>query len=361
MLSPLLFAGIAAATQPAGSERLDISSWSSTAITAILLTSMAQMGIMPFVGWRPHPRLFSPSDGPILHLIPSIAGAGLLIRLVTTVDIDPAMILLLTVFALITILSGVRRAWVHIRSTVQLPADLAYSLSGLAFLIGIWAGSEALIAGVRLLGLALTILFLFESLPIIRARWWRGIAPMLALLSLAGFPLTVGFVALTSIYDVWLKNSLLILVLTLTLLLLPLITAVLIFIRDNIETHDGTKDQKYSVIMEIGQMLPAIGLIMIGSMPLGEIKFITWLALITLAGGALLLTRYVGKVQEAISIVDAALSPEKLPFVGQRATVNKVGRQILFSLSEAAFIMEDDRGLLWLLAFLAILLSVISN
>jgi len=288
-------------------------------------------------------------------------GAGLLIRLRTTANIDPAIILLLTVFALITILTGVRRAWVHIRSNVQLPADLAYSLSGFAFLVGIWAGSEALVAGIRLLVLALTILFLLESLPILRTRWWRGLAPMLALLSLAGFPLTAGFVALTSVYNVWLTNSLLILVLALTLLLLPLITAVLIFIRDNFKTQDVTNGQKSSVIMEIGQMIPAIGLIMIGSVPLDDIKFVTWLAMLASAGGALLLTRYVGEVQGAVSIVDTALSTDKLPFAGLIAAVNKVGRQVLFTLSEAAFIMEGDRGLLWLTAFLAILLFAISS
>jgi hypothetical protein len=361
MLVPLVFAGIAAATQPGPVDRLDMSNWSSTATTAILLTSMAQMGIMPFFGWRPRSDLRSASDGPVLHLFPSLVGAGLLIRLVTTGHINPAILLLLTVFALISILSGLRRAWVHLGAAAQLPASMAYSLSGLAFLAGIWAGSEALEAGIRVLVLALSTLFLLESLPISRARWWRGLAPVLALLSVAGFPLTAGFVTLTSVYNVWLANNLFVLILALILLLLPLITAVLVFVRVHYDPDLDATHREYSVPMEIGQLIAATGLLLIGSSALGDISLFTWLALLATAAGALLLARYVSEIQEIVSTVETALSPNRLPFVAYAGTLQKFGRQVLISLSEAAFILEGDRGLLWLTVFLAILLFAISS
>jgi hypothetical protein len=321
MLMPLLFAGIAAATEPGPMVLLDMGNWSSTATTAILLASMAQMGVMPLVGWRPRSGLWSPSDGPILHLFPSLVGAGLLVRLVTTGRIDAGIILLLTVFALISILSGIHRSWAHLGSANQLPADMAYALSGLAFLAGIWAGSEALEAGVRLLVLTLTPLFLLARLPISRARWWRGLAPMLALLSLAGFPMTVGFTTLAPIYNVWFANNLYV-----------------FFVRGHYDQHRDATSQQYSVIMEVAQLSSATGLIMLGSMSMGDITLFTWLALLATAAGALLLARYVSEVQEIVSTVDTALSADRLPFI-----------------------LEGDRGLLWLTAFLAILLFMIAS
>ncbi len=361
MLAPLLFTGIAAAVKPVGSDLLDMSSWSPAAVAAILLAVMTQMGIMPFIGWRPHSDSWLPADGPILFLIPPLVGAGLLIRLVGTGYIEPGIILLLTVFGLITLLSGTRRAWVDLRATARLPANLAMSLSGLAFLAAIWAGAEALLAGVHLLVFAVTVLFLLENLPISRDRWWRALAPAVTLLALAGLPLTAGFITLTSVYTVWLANTLLVLVLALVLLVLPLITAVLIFVRDHIDAKPAANQQNRSVISDVAQLLPATGLLMLGGVSWGDIQFGTWLALLITAVTALLLVRYVGEVQEAISTVDAALSTDRLPLTRYGAAVQKVARQVMFSLSEAAFILEGDRGLLWLAAFLAILLFTISS
>jgi hypothetical protein len=361
MLAPLLFAGIAAAAKPVGSDLLDMGSWSQAAVVAVFITIMAQMGIMPFVGWRPRTDRWRPTDGPVLYLIPPLVGSALLARLVATAHIESGEILLLTVFALISILSGVRRAWTNLRSTARLPAELALSLSGLAFLAAIWAGPEALLAGVQLLVFALTILFLLENLPISRVRWWRAIAPAMALLTLAGFPLTAGFITLASVYTIWLTNALFVLLLALVLLLIPLITAVLIFVRDHINTKPAANQQNRSVITEVAQLIPAAGLLMLGGIPWSEIHIAAWLVLLATTAGALLLIRYVGEVQEAISTVDAALSPDKLPFTHSGPTAQKFARQLMFSLSEAAFILEEDRGLLWLTAFLAILLFAISS
>ncbi len=265
-------------------------SWSPTAKTAVLLAVMAQMGIMPFVGWRPRSDQLLPIDGPVLYLIPPLVGAGLLIRLVSTGQIEPGIILLLTLFGMLTLLSGVRRAWLNLRSASRLPAELALSLSGLAFIAALWARAEALLAGVQLLVFAVTILFLLENLPISRLRWWRALGPALVGLALVGFPLTAGFITLTSVYTVWLNNALLVLVLALILLLLPLLTAVLIFVHDHFASNPTPNMQNNSVISDVAQLLPAAGLLMLGGTPWPEIHLGTWLALLVTAAGALLLS-----------------------------------------------------------------------
>lgn len=361
MLTPLLFAGIATAVKPAGSTLLDMSGWSPAAIIAIFLTVMAQMGIVPFIGWRPRKSRWQPVDGPILYLVPPLVGTGLLLRLVSTGNFDPAVILLLTVFALISILLGVRRAWTDLRSSVRLPDDLALSLSALAFLAAIWARTEALLAAVPLFVFAVTVLFLIEDLPISRSRWWRALAPALVLLALAGFPITAGFITLTYLYTIWLASGLIVLILILVLLLILLIAAVLIFVRDHIETKPETNQQKTSISMDVAQMIAATGLVMLGGLPWIDIHPAVWLALLVTAAAALLLMRYMGEVQEAISAVDDAFSPDRLPLARYSANAQKFTRNVLFSLSEAAFILEGDRGLLWLAAFVAILLFAVSS
>jgi hypothetical protein len=113
--------------------------------------------------------------------------------------------------------------------------------------------------------------------------------------------------------------------------------------------------------MEVAQLSSATGLIMLGSMSMGDITLFTWLALLATAAGALLLARYVSEVQEIVSTVDTALSADRLPFASYTGTFQRFGRQVIMTLSEAAFILEGDRGLLWLTAFLAILLFMIAS
>jgi len=355
ILVPLLFAGIVAASQPFGTDFLDIGNWPAITVAAILLTVMAQMGLMPFVGWRPRSEPLSPDAGAVLHLIPSLAGAGLLVRLVSTGHIDSNIALLLTIIALLGILSGLRRVWMYGQSSSRLPADLALSLSSLAFLVGIWTGAQALIAAVQLLVFVSTILFLLERLPVLRARWWRGIAPLLAFLAMAGFPLTAGFTTLTAVYDVWFANYRLVFVLALVVLLLPLLTAVFIKIRDSIMSQPVIGRQRNLLLMEGGQMLAALGLIMVGGRPLGDIHLLTWLMLLVTAAGAVLLSRYVGEVQNVVITVNAAFIPGNEHLSRFWIAVSKIGHQIVSILSEAAYILEGDQGLLWLTAFLTML------
>ena len=100
---------------------------------------------------------------------------------------------------------------------------------------------------------------------------------------------------------------------------------------------------------------------MVGTASLGDFSLLTWLALLVTAVGVLLLARYVGEIQEIVATVDAAVSPERLPVTGFIGSINKAGRQVMITLSEAASILEGDRGLLWLTAFLAVLLFMISR
>lgn len=361
MLVPLLFAGLAAALKPPGSDLLQMGTWSQPAGIAILLTAMSQMGLIPFAGWRPRSQTLQPVDGALLHLLPSLLGGGLLLRLAATGSVAPAALLILTVFALISLLSGARRAWTDLRAPVYFPAGVALSLSGLAFLIGIWAGETPILAGVHLLVFAATILFLLESHPISRIFWWRTAGPMLVLIALAAFPFTAGFVALSALYTTWFDNSFWILAFVLVLLMLPLLAAVLIFVRGHVSRQPVATHRRPSAPVEIAQLLPAAGLIMLGGLAWNNIHWGTWLALLITTTGALLLAHFVGEAQEAISSVNAALSSENLSFTKSAPVLGRIVEQVQFSLGEAAYILEGDRGLLWLCAFLAILLFAVSS
>jgi hypothetical protein len=180
-------------------------------------------------------------------------------------------------------------------------------------------------------------------------------------LALVAFPLTAGFITLNALYTWWLLNNFWVLSLVLVLLLLPLITAVFIFVREHVDTNPSSRHRHHSPVSEIAQLLPAAGLLMINGFSVVETHWGTWLILLLTAAGALLLARYVGEVQETIVTVNTALSPDRLPLGNMGAILQKFARQLFLSLGEAANILEGDRGLLWLTAFLAILLIALSG
>jgi hypothetical protein len=358
---PLLFAGLAAALKPAGSDLSNLGTWSQPAIIAILLTAMSELGIIPFTGWRSRSESCDAADGALLVLLPSLLGTGLLIRLVEASSIAPGAILILTIFALITILSGARRAWAGLRSAVHFPTGMALSLSGLAFLIGIWTHANALLASVQLLVFAVVILFFLEKHPISRIFWWRAVSPVLVLFAMAAVPFTAGFIALNTLYTFWFDSGFWILAIALILLMLPLLAAALIFVRDHIDRQPANSSLRPSPFIEIAQLLPATGLIMVSQMNWHNTHWATWLALLATTAGALLLARFVGEAQEVINSIEEALSAEKLSFAQWRPGLQKFADQVLFSFGEAAFILEGDWGLLWLSTFLTILLFAVSG
>ena len=98
---------------------------------------------------------------------------------------------------------------------------------------------------------------------------------------------------------------------------------------------------------------------MIGSRSIGVIHGFTWLLLVATATGAFLLTRFIGEAQTAINIVNEAFAPGQQQLERVWSFTDSVGRQLLSVLGEAAFILEGEQGLLWLMAFLACILFVL--
>lgn len=361
ILAPLLFLGIMVASQPIGSDLSDFGNWPSITVVATILAVMAQMGILPFVGWRLRSVPLLADAGVVLHLMPSLAGAGLLVRLLATGQIDSSIVLLLTLVGLFSIMQGLRRIWMYGQSSSNLPADLTLSLTSLAFLVGIWAGVPATIAAVRLFVFGSTTFFFLEHLPPSRDRWWRWIAPMFTLLAIAGLPVTAGFVALTSVYDVWLVNSRFVFVLVLVILWLLLLMALIIKIRDSVTTPSTIAGKQRDILlMEGGQILLLPGLIVIWDQSLTDIHLLSWLALLLSGVGAIMLSRYVGEVQDVVITINSAFKPGQQHFFRAWGSVNKVGRQIVSVLGESAYILEGEQGLLLLIAFLAALILVLA-
>jgi hypothetical protein len=355
ILFPLVFTGILAAAQPVGTDFLDIGNWPAVAVNVALLAVLAQMGIVPFVGWRVRTKTMPAQARAVLHLIPSLAGAGFLLRLVSGAQIEPNIALLLTVAALIGILSALRRAWTSGHLPSRLPIHVAMALSSLAFIVAIWTGTQVLVPAIRLLVFASTSLFLLEDLPFVRARWWRGLAPLVAVLAMAGFPLTAGFATLTSLFDVWLMYNRYIFILVFAMLLLPLLTAVFIKIRDSVAAQPVQGKQRNLYLMEVAGALPILGLIFISGQLVGEIHLFTWIVLLLTGAGALLLSRYVGEAYSIVSTVNDAFAPGQRQLEHFENSAGGISRQIVSILSAAANILEEEHGLLWLTIFLALL------
>jgi hypothetical protein len=355
ILFPLVFTGILAAAQPVGTDFLDIGNWPAVAVNVALLAVLAQMGIVPFVGWRVRTKTMPAQARAVLHLIPSLAGAGFLLRLVSGAQIEPNIALLLTVAALIGILSALRRAWTSGHLPSRLPIHVAMALSSLAFIVAIWTGTQVLVPAIRLLVFASTSLFLLEDLLFVRARWWRGLAPLVAVLAMAGFPLTAGFATLTSLFDVWLMYNRYIFILVFAMLLLPLLTAVFIKIRDSVAAQPVQGKQRNLYLMEVAGALPILGLIFISGQLVGEIHLFTWIVLLLTGAGALLLSRYVGEAYSIVSTVNDAFAPGQRQLEHFENSAGGISRQIVSILSAAANILEEEHGLLWLTIFLALL------
>lgn len=360
LLIPLVFAGIAAASQPLGTDLLNMGAWSLPATAAFILMVLAQMGVLPFVGWRPGVFPFSPSVRAVLYLLPPLAGAAMLLRLVSAGPIDPNLLLLVTILALVSMLFALRRIWMFGHLPAKLPVDIALFLSSLSFLVLIWTGTQVFIPAVRFLVFASAVFFLMEKIPFTRARWWRGFAPLAAALAIAGFPLTTGFPPLTALYDIWIANNGYLLIIVLALLLLPLLTAIFLRIQSAALSEATQEEQQKLLFMEAGQILLIFGLIMMGGQSYAEVNWLAWLILLVTAAGALFLSRFVGEAQNIMSMVNEAAAPGQQSLARYWASTEKVSRQMIAVLGEAAAILEGEWGLLWLTAFISLIVMAIT-
>ena len=250
-------------------------------------------------------------------------------------------------------------------------AALALVQTSIILLAGVWAGPAAVIAEVRVLVLAVGMLFLVDGRPISRVRWWRAIGPMVAVAALAGLPLTAGFAGRAALYDAWLANGRFVLVLVAALLHVPLVAAVLLLLwprtevarsgdRPQLEAEAARSGDRPQLVegtagnviaREAGLLLAAVGLLSLSG--LGQTGPITWLALGAAAAAGFALSRFIGEVREARAALRQAFTVN-LPLETFVVTLRRLGQGIKAVLGEAVLILEGEGGLLWLLVLVVV-------
>ncbi len=338
----------------------EMGAWPMAARTAVLLGVVVQMGAFPFVGWRVLPEPIKAETAVLLTLTPSMAGAALLLRLVTT-GATP-QILLVTLAGLVGLLLALGRATTHLGQPRPLAADLALGQTSLLLLAGVWAGPAALVAEGRVLLFALGSLFLLSSLSsegapgrLGQALPWAALLPALA--ALAGWPLTAGWNGRAALYDAWLgSRGGWVLVLVTALLHVGLVTAVFLTLRTRLgrptATSAATGAWPWPVVVTGG--LWTVGLL---AVPAWTANLLIWTAVLLPALG-LLLPRWLRG--EALASWQQAMDGRKererpLPLVARGRAVLRLA---VAALQEAATLPEGVYGLLGLLLLLAIFLLV---
>ena len=322
--------------------------WPAWVGGALLVTAVLQMGVWPFSGWRalsnglPYPLILL-----LITYLP-LTGLAVLSRWPEAAQIGASYGLIITGLGLLGVLMGLWQVWSHLPQPTRAVAGLAQVQMNVALLTAVWGGSEAVLAEARLL-LAIAILYLAAGH--IQTKWHLT-GPIVALAALAGLPLTVGFAARATLYTAWWENGRILLVLVLALMYIPLIMAGLWLIWPQ------TAAALASGRLLIAWTLPLVGLISLAG--LDNTLLPIWLVLLIPFVLGFVATRFATQVDEVRAILRRAFMFSR-PSLGQSRYLTAPLAGFGLALREAARVLEGEYGLLWLLAFVVILLLVGGN
>jgi hypothetical protein len=342
----LLWYGAALASSP------NLATWPPLARTPLLLAIFLQMGALPFAGWRNLPGSVSGRTAVLLHLAPTLAGAALLANFVAT---GPTPYLLLaTLLGLFGLLAGLYRLWTRWEKPL---GGLIWAQSSLLLLATLWAGPSATAAAGRVLLLATPLVYLLPKLngqTAGRSRIAALAGWAITLGALAGLPLTAGFNGLAALYDAWLRGGAGFLLIPLALLLVGLLTAVT---RLSHLFTNSNPDESPVPITLATWALPLLLILGLLALPadLATRHWLIWPALLLPLLAGLLLPRFVADWSEwtdALRRITAVRLPPSLT----PASLRRPAHLITIALRDAALLLESERGLLWLLLLLALIL-----
>jgi len=162
------------------------------------LAAALRLGLYPLNIWQPV-ELVSELDRAILvYLVPAVAGLSLWARLAVMQALPEGS--LWPTIALVTALIGGAQAWLQPDPRESLP-HVALGYGGMLILAATSGRpqAEALVAGAASWLLGLTLLFVGRSFG--RSTWPWAIPSALGAATLAGLPLTLGFVSRSAFYQ----------------------------------------------------------------------------------------------------------------------------------------------------------------
>jgi hypothetical protein len=371
-LSAPLFLWLAAAALPEGTHRggllAEIAQWPLPVTAWLLLAAAWQMGIFPLHLWRPLDWRLPPHVAALIHVAPALAGLSLLIRLVTATGVALDFGLPLTALGLLGVLAGAVMAVSITADKVRATAALALGHAGLAFLVGMWAGGEALLAEARVLLVAAGLLFLSVTAQDSARPPWFAAGPLLAAAALVGLPLTAGFAGRAALYQAWLDNGRIILVLVSTLLHIPLLAAAFQIAWGSRPISGGVapvnmkfgllpaavmlpeREQWRGLLPAVALLLPAMTLVSASGL---EAHLVVWLALLAPLLAAVALLRYVPQLRDGQRALRQVVGLE-LPLGHLFQNVGRLLAVAGYGLRQATTILEGEGGMLWLLLLLVV-------
>jgi hypothetical protein len=244
--------------------------------------------------------------------------------------------------------------WEQLHLPLTAVACLAAAQTHLLLLTAVWGGTAGAFATLRVLLLAGTILFLAASQPLTPSRWWRAIAPGIALAALAGVPLTAGLAGQAALYQGLSLDGRLILLLVLAFLQVLLVAAGLSLVWPQ-AVAEVPVATRADVIQEVAILLPALGLFSPGGVAWAQISWLAWLFLLAVPLGSVVLFRFVPAFHHLVAATRRAFT-FNLPLNRVTAVFTRWLQGMGGAFQETAAILEGEGSLVWLLVIILVLL-----
>lgn len=336
----------------------DVPAWPQMALLAVLLAALLPLGVWPLGGWRASAGT-PPAVALILTLWPMAAGGVLLVRLADGTSLTVwAGGMLLTLAGLFGLLQAVRQLWERLHLPGTAVYFLAAALVHLLLLTAVWgnqttASPDGVLAMLRVLLLAGGIFYLAAGRPASRRLWWRVIPPLAALAAIAGLPLTAGLAGQVALIEGLVGHGRYLALLVVALLEIPLLTAGLRLFWPVVGGDDVLPGAPAEWAAEAAIFLPVLGLVSVSGVAWGDVSWFTWLLLLVVPVGSVLLLRFVPEFNRTVAAVRQAFT-FRLPV--NTAPLRQWLRGMGGAFEEAAAILEGDGSLIWLLILIVVLL-----
>jgi hypothetical protein len=329
--------------------------WPIGSSRTTLLAAALLLNVWPLPLWQPRTTEAGTAVASLTPLLPPLAGALLLLRLLPVAQLSPGVSLLLTVFGLVGFMRSVQLAWNRLHLPGYAVTALLLAQSHLLLLAAIWVGAAGVAAELRVLLLAGGTLYLLVTQPN-GQKWLRWVLGGTALAALAGLPLTAGFASRAGLYAIWLADGRWALVLVLALLHVPLIMAgVWLLLAKTTDAAEVEHHPPQDWLREALPVLPALGLLSVSNVVWGNIPLLAWLALVGAAVAGAVLPRFLGEAQDVRLTLRQALGAERPP-LGNLPSLKQLGVGLQTAVNDAADILDGDSGLLWLLLLAALVI-----